>query len=51
MLYDPAPVQISYIGYPNTTGVGAIEYRITDHLADTDGFDDHYCETLIRLPR
>jgi protein O-GlcNAc transferase len=46
-----APVQIGYIGYPNTTGVAAIDYRITDHIADPDGFDEHYCETLIRLPR
>ena len=49
--YRPAPVQIGYIGYPNTTGVAAIDYRLTDHLADPDGFDDHCCETLIRLPR
>jgi predicted O-linked N-acetylglucosamine transferase (SPINDLY family) len=49
--HRPAPVQIGYIGYPHTTGVAAIDYRITDHLADPDGFDEHYCETLIRLPR
>ncbi len=49
--YRPAPVQIGYIGYPNTTGVSAIDYRITDHLCDPDGFDEHYCEALIRLPR
>jgi protein O-GlcNAc transferase len=49
--YRPARVQIGYLGYPNTTGVAAIDYRITDHLADPDGFDEHYCETLIRLPR
>jgi predicted O-linked N-acetylglucosamine transferase (SPINDLY family) len=47
----PAPVQISYLGYPNTTGMRAIDYRLTDHLADPDGFDEHYCESLIRLPR
>ena len=49
--YRPAPVQIGYIGYPNTTGVTAIDYRITDPIADPDGFDEHYCESLIRLPR
>ena len=49
--YRPAPVQIGYIGYPNTSGVAALDYRITDHLADPDGFDEHYGETLIRLPR
>ncbi len=47
----PAPVQISYLGYPNTTGLPQIDYRITDHRADCDDADDFYSETLIRLPR
>ncbi|HET6520566.1 MAG TPA: tetratricopeptide repeat protein [Geminicoccaceae bacterium] len=47
----PAPVQIDYIGYPNTTGMAAMDYRLTDHWADPEGFDAHYVETLIRLPR
>jgi protein O-GlcNAc transferase len=46
----PAPIQITHIGYPNTTGMRAFDYRITDHVADPDGFDAHYRETLIRLP-
>ena len=47
----PAPVQISYLGYPNTTGLPQVDYRITDGLADPDDADDFYTETLIRLPR
>lgn len=47
----PAPIQITHIGYPNTTGMRAIDYRITDPIADPDDLDDHYSETLIRLPR
>lgn len=47
----PAPVQMSYIGYPNTTGFPSIDYRITDGITDPEGADDHYTETLIRLPR
>lgn len=46
----PAPIQMTYIGYPNTTGLPQIDYRITDWIADPDGLDEDYTETLIRLP-
>jgi predicted O-linked N-acetylglucosamine transferase (SPINDLY family) len=48
----PAPVQVSYLGYLATTGVRAIDYRITDALVDPPGASDGwYTEKLIRLPR
>ncbi|HJP39810.1 MAG TPA: tetratricopeptide repeat protein [Gammaproteobacteria bacterium] len=48
----PAPVSVNWVGYPNTTGISAINYRITDFQADpTDsGLDEYYSEQLIRLP-
>jgi len=47
----PAPVQVSYLGYPATTGVAAIDYRLTDSNADPAGVTDQYhVETLVRLP-
>jgi predicted O-linked N-acetylglucosamine transferase (SPINDLY family) len=47
----PAPVQASYLGYPDTTGLRAIDFRLTDALADPPGdADDRYAEHLIRLP-
>ncbi|MBI2517583.1 MAG: tetratricopeptide repeat protein [Opitutae bacterium] len=45
-----APVQISYLGYPNTTGVPAIGYRFTDAIADPPGAADRFAtEKLVRF--
>jgi protein O-GlcNAc transferase len=46
----PAPIQMTYIGYPNTTGLTAIQYRITDAIADHPETTQQYTENLIRLP-
>ncbi|HYQ72844.1 MAG TPA: tetratricopeptide repeat protein [Gammaproteobacteria bacterium] len=46
----PAPVQVTYLGYPNTTGLEEIDYRFTDSIADPDAASAFYTETLIRLP-
>lgn len=46
---QPAPVQMSWLGYPNTTGMAAMDYRLTDAIADPDGADKFYTEKLIRL--
>lgn len=47
----PAPIQITYIGYPNTTGLKEIQYKITDSVADHPDSIQKYTEKLIRMPR
>lgn len=46
-----APIQVNYLGYPFTTGLSAIDYRLTDVIADPEGTDSDAAETLLRLSR
>lgn len=46
----PAPVQATFLGYANTTGLDAVDYRITDGYADPPGVDARYVEKLLRMP-
>jgi len=46
----PAPLQVSYLGYMNTTGLNTIDYRFTDGWVDSAGSEQFYTERLYRLP-
>ena len=47
----PAPLQLSWIGYIGTTGLSAIDYRLTDAYLDPVGMNEAiHSETLLRLP-
>lgn len=47
----PAPVQATWMGYPNTTGMDAVDYCITDAHCDPPGMTERlHTERLLRLP-
>ncbi len=49
--HEPAPIQVSHYGYPASTGLPGITYRITDAYSDPPGMTEHlYCEKLVRMP-
>lgn len=45
----PAPLQVSMIGYPSTTGLSTIDYKISDPHVDPPGAERFYSEKLLRL--
>jgi protein O-GlcNAc transferase len=47
----PAPVQATFAGYPGSTGLDTIDYRLTDPYLDPPGLSDKfYSERSLRLP-
>lgn len=45
-----APIQATYLGYPNTTGLESMDFCITDDILDPPGSETLYTEKLLRLP-
>lgn len=46
----PAPIQVSFPTYPNTTGLTAVDYRIADPYFAPAGAESFHSERLVRLP-
>ena len=47
----PAPIQISYCGYPNSSGIKSMDYRITDKFCDSEYSQKYYQERLVFMNR
>jgi predicted O-linked N-acetylglucosamine transferase (SPINDLY family) len=50
MACKPAPVQVTWIGYANSTGLPVVDYRITDEIADPRDTRQQFAEELVRMP-
>lgn len=46
----PAPLQVTWLGYPDTTGLAAMDYRLTDGHASPEGAERFHTERLVRMP-
>ncbi len=46
----PCPVTATFLGFPGSTGVSAVDYIITDRIITPDSSKPHYAEKLCRLP-
>lgn len=47
----PAPIQISYCGYPNSSGIRSMDYRITDNFCDSKASQKYYQEKFIFMDK
>ena len=46
----PAPIQVTYLGFPGTTGSTFMDYMITDHIVTPKNHSKYYSEKLIYMP-
>jgi protein O-GlcNAc transferase len=46
----PAPVQVSFLGYPGTTGLSRIDYVLTDRIREDSRSAGFFSEQLVLMP-
>ena len=50
LAFRPAPIQVSFLGYPGTMGADFIDYFVADSVVVPTGEDRYFSESLVRLP-
>jgi predicted O-linked N-acetylglucosamine transferase (SPINDLY family) len=50
MARRPAPLQVSYLGYPGTMGADFIDYLIADRVLVPEGSEQWYAEKIVYMP-
>ena len=50
LAYRPAPIQVSFLGYPGTMGVGLVDYLIADRCVIPEEERRYYSESIVYLP-
>jgi predicted O-linked N-acetylglucosamine transferase (SPINDLY family) len=50
LAYRPAPIQVSYLGYPASMGIDFIDYILADPIVLPMGQQAHYSEKIVQLP-
>jgi len=51
LAHKPAPVAVTWLDYPATTGLSEVDFRITDEISDPRGAEEFHTEQLYRLSR
>lgn len=50
LAYRPAPIQISWLGYPGSTGASSLDYIIGDPVVTPLDAQPHYSECIAQMP-
>jgi protein O-GlcNAc transferase len=48
--HKPAPIQVSYLGFPGTTGAKFFDYFLTDKIVTPKSYEKYFAEKLVYLP-